>query len=138
VEASPAPSPVVQKVQAFEAGLRPAPRQNGSHGLGVALPPIPPDTREEDARRIAHEAAVQRRAEVLTTHRKEWVAVRTLAYASIKSKDSEAARHVKTVAESLKIVQEGERKAWGLDTEEKKPPAVTVTINRRAGVTIGH
>ncbi|MGF6641855.1 hypothetical protein [Paraburkholderia sp. MM6662-R1] len=130
----PKPSPVVRP--AIE--MREPPVKNRERGLKAPLPVIPPESTEDEARRIAHEAAVERRAEVLTTHRKEWIAVRTLAYATIKSKDMEAARHVKTVAESLKIVQEGERKAWGLDTEEKKPGSVQIVINRRAGVTIGH
>jgi hypothetical protein len=50
----------------------------------------------------------------------------------------EGAKHVKVVAESLKIMQDGERKAWGLDRDENKPPSVSITVNRRAGVTIGH
>lgn len=132
------PPSVVQKVKTLEANLRPVPSKNGSHGLGAALPDIPPSMPEEDARRVAHEAAVQRRAEVLTTHRKEWLAVRQLAYAAIKGKDDAAARHVKTCSESLKIIQDGERKAWGLDADEKKPPSVQVIINRRAGVTLAH
>ncbi|RQR26930.1 hypothetical protein DIE23_28115 [Burkholderia sp. Bp9143] len=104
----------------------------------AVVPDTPEGVSEEAARQVAVDTAVARRAELLNTHRKEWVAVRNLAYASIKSKDMEQAKHVKVVAESLKIVQDGERKAWGLDTDEKKPPSVQVTINRRAGVTIGH
>ncbi|MFX1684900.1 hypothetical protein [Paraburkholderia sp. A1RO-5L] len=102
------------------------------------VPAIPPGTPEDQAGRMAVDTANGARAELVRQHRKEWGAVRSLAYASIKSRDMEAARHVKVVAESLKIVQDGERRAWGLDTDEKKPPTVQVSINRRAGVTIGH
>lgn len=102
------------------------------------VPEVPAGVTEEEAKRAAVATAIERRAEVLNTHRKEWTAVRTLAYASIKAKDIEGAKHVKVVAESLKIVQDGERKAWGLDRDENKPPSVSITVNRRAGVTIGH
>jgi len=108
------------------------------NGLTRTLPVIPEGSTAGTAPKLADEAAIDRRAEVLGTHRREWLAVRSLAYTAIKLKDVDAARHMKIVAEALKIVQEGERKAWGLDTEEKKPGSVQIVINRRAGVTIGH
>ncbi|MCY0856867.1 hypothetical protein [Cupriavidus sp. D39] len=42
------------------------------------------------ARQVAADAAVDEPAELLTRHRREWRAVRNLAYAAIKSKSLEA------------------------------------------------
>jgi hypothetical protein len=105
-------------------------------GLTRTLSVTPERSTAGAALKLADEAAIDRRAEVLGTHRREWLAVRSLAYTAIKLKDMDAARHMKIVAEALKIVQDGERRAWGIDTDEKTV-AVQVIVNRKAGVTIG-
>lgn len=87
---------------------------------------IPADATLEQARKISQEAAIDERVELLTRHRREWGAVRSLAYASIKSKDLIEARTAKTVAEAVKTLQDGERKAWGLDAGDEGPVKVIV------------
>ena len=48
-------------------------------------------------------------------HRAQWDGQRTLLADAIKAHDSEEVKFVKLVAETLKICQEGERRAWQLD-----------------------
>ncbi|WP_152561943.1 hypothetical protein [Cupriavidus sp. SK-3] len=76
---------------------------------------IPADTTLGQARQNAGNAAVNERAELLTRDRREWSAVRNLACDAIRSKglDPEKARTVKTAAEAVKTIQDGERRAWG-------------------------
>ena len=54
-------------------------------------------------------------------HRAEWDGQSALLADAIKDDDSEKVKFVKLVAETLKLCQEGERKAWQLDrpTERK-------------------
>lgn len=84
----------------------------------------------EEAALLAEEAAVAARAELLTRHRREWSAARNLLYAAIKSKDYTEAKTAKTSAEAMKVVQEGERRAWGLDSGDEGKQ--TIVIERRA------
>ncbi|MCY0856872.1 hypothetical protein [Cupriavidus sp. D39] len=93
---------------------------------GLSRPALPADASHEQARQITTDAAVDARAELLTRHRREWGAVRNLAYDSIKSKDLDKARTAKTAAEAVKTIQDGERKAWGLDSGDEGPVKVTV------------
>lgn len=73
-------------------------------------------------------AAVEARAKIIERHRTEWNAPRTLAYEAIKGRDMDKAKLAKIAAETLKLVQEGERKAWGLDVGADN--RVTVTVER--------
>ena len=50
---------------------------------------------------------------MLLRHREEWERHRPLTDEAL-SGDAEAVKLAKTVAETLKIRQEGERKAWGV------------------------
>jgi hypothetical protein len=104
-----------------------------------ALPDLPLGASPEDAQKAAEAAAIDRRAEVLGTHRKELLAARTLLYGAIKSKVLDEAKQVKIAAEAMKIIQDAERKAWGLDSDEKGGrPQVQVIVHRRAGKPNGH
>ena len=76
-------------------------------------------------RNEAADAEAERRAEVLRRHRDEWQDhVSLFTTRSIKA-DFEVGKSAKISAEMLKIRQEGERKAWGLD--ESQPQAVVVS-----------
>lgn len=92
----------------------------------LSRPVLPADAPPEQAHQITSDAAIDARAELLTRHRREWGAVRNLAYTAIKSKDLMEARTAKTVAEAVKTLQDGERKAWGLDSGDDGPVKVTV------------
>ncbi|CAG9168141.1 hypothetical protein LMG23994_01319 [Cupriavidus pinatubonensis] len=107
-----------------------------AHALQVVAPghAFEQLSRPENSAEPAHEhadkntsdSAIAARAELLTRHRREWGAVRSVTYAAIKSKDLMEARTAKTVAEAVKTIQDGERKAWGLDAGDDGPVKVTV------------
>jgi hypothetical protein len=67
-------------------------------------------------------SAVEQRAELIQKHRDEWRASRALLYRSMKiartSTGFEAAKFAKISAETLALIQAGERKAWGLDAAQ--------------------
>lgn len=73
-------------------------------------------------------AAVEARASIIGRHRTEWNAPRQLAYEAVKTRDINKAKLAKMTAETLKLVQEGERKAWGLDVGGDNK--ITVTVER--------
>ncbi len=54
------------------------------------------------------------RAAVLERHKAEWLRHRELLDELMAGGDYEQARLVKTIAETLKIRQDGERRTWGL------------------------
>lgn len=63
------------------------------------------------------EVAVDERAALLVRHRREWNVPRALLAEAIKSRDFEKAKLAKISAETTKITQDGERRAWGLDAD---------------------
>jgi len=71
-------------------------------------------------------AIIAKRAEVLTRHRQESNAVRSMMYDAIRSKDRDVSRLAKMCSETLQIIQSLERKAWGLDKAESLAPNVIV------------
>lgn len=73
--------------------------------------------------------AVELRAKVIERHRKEWDGARNHIYRAIQQADFDKAKLGKITAEALKIVQDGERKAWGLDQDSPKGEVV-VTVKR--------
>jgi hypothetical protein len=104
------------------------------------LPEVPRDMPADKAAVVMEQAAVDKRTEVLTQHRTELKAVRGVLYTAMKNADIDAAKRAKILAEGMKVLQDGERKAWGLETDAPKPgaagAAVTVNVNRRAGVKV--
>lgn len=82
------------------------------------------------------------RAQVVATHRREARAVRGALYRALKSKDADDVRLAKLAAEAMQIVQNMERKAWGLDGEPNHGPGRVraipgrIIINRKAGMSI--
>ena len=94
-------------------------------------PEITPDDREKVRLDLTLEKAIDLRVAVLERHRKEWSGPRTIAYEAMKKKDFDLAKLAKTLAETLKITQEGERKAWQIDRpDEQSSQNVTVVIER--------
>ena len=63
----------------------------------------------------AIDAAPDPRADVQRRHRAEWVEHKALVDAAVADSDFEKARLAKILAETIRIRQDGERKAWGLD-----------------------
>lgn len=70
--------------------------------------------------------AVELRAKVIERHRKEWDGARNNIYKAIQNSDFDKAKLGKITAEALKIIQDGERKAWGFDKDEDKGQMVVV------------
>ena len=68
----------------------------------------------------ALERAAEEKANVVQRHRDEWKQQEDLAKEAVANKDFELAKLAKITAETIKIRQEGERKAWGLDKDEAK------------------
>jgi len=79
----------------------------------------------------ALDAAAQRRADVEIRHQTEWDEHKQLVDTAIGNADFDAAKLAKITAETLKIRQEGERKAWRLDSQPPAPaaPSSSFVIN---------
>jgi hypothetical protein len=77
------------------------------------------------------EQSVALRAEIIETHRDEWSDHRRLfTLEAMQGEDGLAvARMAKTAAESIKVRQEGERKAWGLDVIAEDSSSGVATLD---------
>lgn len=79
----------------------------------------------------AVETAVELRAQLIDRHRREWAAPRKLAYEAIQKRDFELAKLAKISSETLRNIQDGERKSWNIDKpEDDGSKGVTVVIER--------
>lgn len=95
---------------------------------------LPADAPEGDAPyppAVVADTATDLRAKVLDRHRREWPMVRNEAYKAIREKNFDLAKGAKIAAETLKIIQEGERKAWGLDAKEGDGNSVVKVVVER-------
>lgn len=96
----------------------------------IAGPPVEVKTAVE-----AIAEADRIREDVLERHRKEWAAPRALSAEALRLRDRdplkafERAKLAKITAETLKLVQDGERQALGLDTKDN-PKGQVVVIER--------
>lgn len=81
----------------------------------------------------AEKTAIELRARLLEMHRKEWSAVRKIVHGAISRSDFEMAKLGKIVSEATRIIQDGERRAWGLDVENENSDSgeVRVVVERR-------
>ncbi len=86
--------------------------------------------------RAVEEAAVDARAQILKRHRTEWAAARSQIYKALKSGDNDGAKLAKLAGETLKLIQDGERKAWGLDNGESEAGSMRIIVERHEGVRI--
>lgn len=64
-------------------------------------------------------------------HRDEWEEHKEIVDTAIGTKDFETAKLAKITAETLKIRQEAERKAWGIDAQVA--PITNVTVSQIGG-----
>lgn len=81
-----------------------------------------------EKRRAAIDAAAERAAKVVERHKRDWEDHRTRF--GVIPKDFERGKEAKISAEMLRIRQDGERKAWGLDEAAAQP---TIVIERSFG-----
>ncbi len=70
----------------------------------------------------AIDAEAERRAAKVHQHQEEWEANKAVSDEAILKRDFELAKLAKITAETIKIRQDGERKAFGLDPKEAPPP----------------
>lgn len=78
----------------------------------------------------AEETAGELRGKVIGRHRKEWNVPRALVQEAVAARDFGKAKLAKITSEALKIIQDGERKAWGIDNGPDGATPVTVVIER--------
>ena len=78
----------------------------------------------------ALDAEASRRADVVQRHRDEWEEHKQIVDTAVGTRDFDAAKLAKITAETLKIRQEAERKAWSIDVTQ---PAVTNITMSQSG-----
>lgn len=76
----------------------------------------------------ALERAAGAKADVIRRHQLEWSEHKELIRQALADQNFEAAKLAKITAETLKIRQEGERKAWGLSDKAANESAGGITI----------
>ncbi|OYV47735.1 MAG: hypothetical protein B7X10_04145, partial [Burkholderiales bacterium 21-58-4] len=81
----------------------------------------------------ALDAAAQRRADVEIRHQTEWDEHKDLIDKALANKDFETAKLAKITAETLKIRQEAERKAWRIDVAQPQS-SLSVTVSNLTNV----
>ncbi len=98
-------------------------------------PQITADQEAQVAETVVIETAVDMRARIIDRHRRELSVPRTLVAEALAirktdhAKAFELAKLAKITSETIKIVQDAERKAWGLDPQNSGDK-VYVTIDR--------
>lgn len=75
----------------------------------------------------ALEAEAARRADVVQRHRDEWEEHKLIVDTAVGTRDFEAAKLAKITAETLRIRQEAERKAWSIDVAVPNVTNITVS-----------
>ncbi len=110
----------------------------GSPAAAVVSGPVPEarNVTPEIRAQAVEDVAVNARAHILARHRTEWPAARNQIYKSLKSGNTEGAKLAKLVSETFKLIQDGERKAWGLDACDTPPGQVKIVIERTEGVRV--
>lgn len=93
------------------------------------------NTLDPEKRAAAIASAADEKASVILRHREEWDGQGRLIAEAVEGRDMEAVKLAKLVAETLKIRQEAERKAWGIRDVDAQPDggALTVRIVRVSG-----
>ena len=75
----------------------------------------------------ALDAEAARRADVVQRHRDEWEEHKQIVDKAVGDRDFNAAKLAKITAETLKIRQEAERKAWSIDVTQPSVTNITVS-----------
>lgn len=93
------------------------------------------NTVDPEKRAAAIAAAADLKVSVINRHREEWARHHELIAEAVANRDFDTAKLAKITAETLKIRQEAERKAWGIRDVDAQPDggALTVRILRVSG-----
>lgn len=103
----------------------------GANGSITAAPPV--DESQSAMVEAARQESADKRAEVLARHRAEWKQIVVLRQEAINKRRAalpeslDALRLAKLAAETTKIQQDGERRAWGLDELPPLPDFAKLT-----------
>ena len=79
--------------------------------------PIPPENRARLPVKNRNES--EGKSAIIRRHREEWNKIRILIEDAVTEQDADAVKLAKITAETLKIRQEGERKAWGIQDKNE-------------------
>ena len=94
---------------------------------------IPADPSKEERQAvqdlIVAEQVITERKRLMDRHKKELEYPRNLAYQAIQTKNFDTAKLAKITSETLRNIQELERKAWGIEKNETENN-ITVVIER--------
>ena len=105
------------------------------HKMAELGPEVTAEEKAAVVAEVVEEVAIDERAKILDRHRREWAAPRAMSAEAVRMRERDPdgafarAKMAKITAETLKIVQDGERKAWGIDVGEL-PPNHVVVIER--------
>lgn len=66
-------------------------------------------------------SAAEEKAGVVLRHRREWQAQQAIVERAVAEQDFELAKLAKITAETIRIRQEGERRAWGIVEADVRP-----------------
>lgn len=117
-----------------DAHFTPSKEPGGDPTIGPATRPPPTAESVSRPEAAAEERSADLRRDRLVQHRSELKALRSLLFQAINKADSEAVRRLKAAVEATKLLQEGERKAYAMDTADTPPPGtvagVRITIER--------
>ena len=75
--------------------------------------------------------AAEAKADVIMRHKAEWDRHKIIMDEALANEDFNAAKLAKITAETLKIRQDGERKAWGIQDKSESGPVVPVRAEVR-------
>ena len=91
-------------------------------------------TATPEKKALALDIAAGKVVAVVERHRREWDEHREISDAAINQKNFELAKLAKITSETIKIRQDGERKAWGI--EATPDPAIVPPSGGEAGRTV--
>lgn len=91
--------------------------------LTVSLTPLTPEKRAE-----ALSNAASAKAAVIARHKQEWENHQRLIDEALAREDFNAAKLAKITAETIRIRQDGERKAWGIVDTDVRPQTEKIKI----------
>lgn len=79
----------------------------------------------------ALDRAAEARADVIRRHKAEWEQHKAIMDDALKNSDFERAKLAKITAETIRIRQDGERRAWGIQDRSEGSPTVPVRAEVR-------
>lgn len=86
--------------------------------------PVPPES-EDRIEAVVQGAVGDKLGEIINRHRDEWMGARRRIYEAVNGNDFNKAKLGKITAEAFRIIQDGERKAWGIDDVNRPDPDVS-------------